>query len=110
MLVVADGDMIRNDVRPTPKGIMISPLGYDRYTQRTYGNKDFIVNAIQYLTGHNDLINLRTRNLTLRLLDKVKIKDHRTEWVMINMIGPPILVIIAGICYSWLRRRKFTKD
>jgi len=110
MLVVADGDMIRNDIRPTPQGMMISPLGYDRFTKRTYGNKDFIINAIQYLTGHQDLISLRSRQLTLRLLDKAKIKEDRTKWVLINMISPPLLVILAGMVYAWIRRRKFTRE
>jgi ABC-2 type transport system permease protein len=109
MLVVADGDLIRNDVKPTPKGMMISPLGFDRYTKRTYGNKEFIINAIHYLTGHNGLINLRSRQLTLRLLDKTKINKDRTKWVLINMIGPPLIIILAGIFYSWLRKRRFTK-
>jgi gliding-associated putative ABC transporter substrate-binding component GldG len=109
MLVVADGDMIRNDSKATPQGMMISPLGYDRFTQRTYGNKDFIMNAIQYLTGHQSLINLRSRQITLRLLDKTKIKNDRTKWVLINMIGPPLMIIIAGIFYSVFRKRKYTR-
>ncbi len=110
MLVVADGDMIRNDSKATPQGMMISPLGYDRFTQRTYGNKDFIMNAIQYLTGHQSLINLRSRQLTLRLLDKTKIKNARTKWVLINMIGPPLMIIITGIFYSVFRKRKYTRE
>lgn len=109
MLVVADGDMIRNDIKPTPKGIMISPLGYDRYTRRTYGNKDFIINAIQYITGHRDLIRLRSRQLTLRLLDKQKIRKSRLKWIMINMTVPPLIVILSGLAYSWFRKRRFTK-
>jgi len=107
MLVVADADIIRNDVRPTPKGVLISPLGFDRFTQRTFGNKEFIVNAIQYMTGHAGLISLRSRELTLRLLDKAKIKEGR-RWVLINTICPPLIVIIAGILYTWIRKRKFT--
>jgi ABC-2 type transport system permease protein len=109
MLVVADGDMIRNDIKPTPKGIMISPLGYDRYTQRTYGNKDFIVNAVHYVTGHKGLINLRSRQLTLRLLDKAKVKKYHIQWILINMTGPPVIVILAGLFFAWLRKRRFTR-
>jgi ABC-2 type transport system permease protein len=109
MLIVADGDMIRNDIKPTPKNIMISPLGYDRYTQRTYGNKDFIINAVHYLTGHSGLINLRSRQLTLRLLDKAKVKRYHTKWILINMTGPPAIVILAGLLFAWLRKRKFTR-
>jgi ABC-2 type transport system permease protein len=107
ILVVADADVIRNDIRPTPKGILISPLGFDRFTNQTFGNKDFIVNAIQYMTGHAGLVNLRSRELTLRLLDKSKIKKDRRKWVLINTILPPLLVILAGLFYSWFRKRKY---
>jgi ABC-2 type transport system permease protein len=108
ILVVADADVIRNDIRSTPKGILITPLGFDRYTQQTYGNKEFIVNAIQYMTGHAGLINLRSRELTLRLLDKSKIKEDRGKWVLINTILPPLIIVIAGLFYNWFRRRKFS--
>lgn len=109
ILVVADGDMIRNHIKPTPQGIMISPLGFDRYSQRTFGNKEFIVNAVQYITGHTGLINLRSRQLTLRLLDKAKLTRHRTGWVLLNTIGPPVMVILAGLIYAWIRKRRFSK-
>jgi gliding-associated putative ABC transporter substrate-binding component GldG len=61
VLVVADADIIRNDVRPTPQGVLITPLGFDKFTSQTYGNREFIINAIQYMTGHRGLIDLRTR-------------------------------------------------
>jgi ABC-2 type transport system permease protein len=109
MLVVSDGDMIRNDIQATPQGVRISPLGLDRYTKQTYGNKEFIINAIQYLTGHQGLISLRSRQLTLRLLDKNKIRQDRTKWILINMIGPPLVIILMGLLYTWLRRRRFAK-
>jgi ABC-2 type transport system permease protein len=110
MLVAADADIIRNDVRPTPQGVYISPLGFDRYTQQTFGNREFVVNAVQYMTGHGKLINLRSRELTLRLLDKAKIKNDRTKWVLINTICPPLLVIIAGLVYTWIRKRRYVKS
>ena len=110
MLVVADGDMIRNNVKPTPQGMMLSPLGYDRYTQKTYGNKEFIINSLQYLTGHAGLISLRSRQLTLRLLDKKKIRNDKMTWILVNMTFPPLLVILGGMLYTWLRRRKFSRN
>jgi ABC-2 type transport system permease protein len=109
MLVVADGDIIRNDVKPTPQGMLISPLGLDRYTQQTYGNKEFIVNVIHYLTGHAELIDLCSRELTLRLLDKSKIKNDRMKWILINTICPPLIIILAGIFFAWFRKKRFTK-
>jgi ABC-2 type transport system permease protein len=108
MLVVADADMIRNDVSPTPQGVLISPLGFDRFTKQTFGNKEFVVNIIQYMTGHEGLINLRSRELTLRLLDKSKITKNRRKWVLINMVCPPLLVVMAGILYGWIRKRKYS--
>ncbi len=110
MLVVADADIIRNDVRPTPQGVYIAPLGFDRYTQQTFGNREFIVNAIQYMTGHGDLISLRSRELTLRLLDKAKIKNDLARWKLINTMGPPLIIILAGILYAWIRKRRFGKN
>jgi ABC-2 type transport system permease protein len=110
MLVVADADIIRNDVRPTPQGVYISPLGFDRYTQQTFGNREFIVNAIQYMTGHGDLISLRSREITLRLLDKAKIKNDLTRWKLINTVGPPLIIILAGILYSWIRKRRYGRN
>ena len=89
MLVVADKDIIRNDYRPAPQGVLISPLGFDKYTQQTFGNKEFIENVLHQMTGHSELISLRSRELTLRLLDKAKIKKDRMKWVLVNMIGPP---------------------
>lgn len=109
MLVVADADIIRNDVRPTPQGVYLSPLGFDRFTQQTFGNKELIVNAIQYMTGHGGLISLRSREITLRLLDKAKLKANRGRWVMINTLCPPLVVILAGIVYTLFRKRKYTR-
>lgn len=107
VFVAADADLIRNEFRPTPNGMMITPLGFDRYTQQTYGNKEFIVNAIQYMTGHEGLIRLRSRDFRLRLLDKATIKSDRRKWTLINTLIPPLLVIFAGILYTWIRKRKY---
>jgi ABC-2 type transport system permease protein len=61
------------------------------------------------MTGHEGLINLRSRELTLRLLNKSKITENRSKWLLINMLFPPLVVIIAGILYSWIRKRKFSR-
>ena len=108
MLVVADADMIRNDIRPTPQGVLITPLGYDRYTGQTYGNKEFIINAVQFMTGHQGLIKLRSREIAIRLLDKPRLQNERRKWVIINVIAPILLVLIAGLLYNWFRKRKYS--
>jgi len=109
MIVIADGDVIRNDVRVTPQEIMSLQLGLDRYTQQTFGNKDFVMNAMHYLAGNEELVNLRSRDITLRLLDKVKIKEDRTFWVLMNTVLPVVVIILAGIFYNYLRKRKYAK-
>jgi len=109
MMIVADGDVIRNDVRVTPQEIMSLQLGLDRYTQQTFGNKDFVMNAMHYLAGNEELVNLRSRDITLRLLDKVKIKEDRTFWVLMNTVLPVVVIILAGIFYNYLRKRKYAK-
>lgn len=109
VLVVSDASIIKNEIRPTPNGVLITPLGFDKYTSQTYGNKDFIVNTIQYMTGQRGLINLRSRELTIRLLDKTKLAKDRKKWILLNTVLPPITVILAGLVYTWLRRKKFAR-
>ena len=110
MLIAADGDMIRNDVRITPNEIISLPLGFDRYTQQTFGNKDFVMNALHYLTGNEELIRLRSRDITLRLLDKAKSKEDLVFWVILNTVLPAICIILAGILYTLFRKRKYSKS
>lgn len=107
MLVVADGDIIRNDItvaggRPEPL-----PLGYDRYSGRTFGNSEFIMNAINYLLDEEGLMALRTRELQLRLLDRSKVREQRTRWQIINMVLPVALVLFFGVLYNWTRKKFF---
>lgn len=108
ILVSADADIIRNEISPSPRGIRYMPLGFDRYTSQTYGNKEFIVNVVQFMTGHTGLIDLRSKKLTLRLLNKDKMKKEHSRWILMNTVFPPLLVIIAGFFYAWYRKRKYS--
>ena len=108
MLVVADGDMIRNDIHVTPPGTMISPLGYDKFTQQTFGNKDFIINAVNYLTDQSGLIQLRSREIKLRLLNRAKIKEQKLKLQLINVALPVVLVILLGIGFNAYRKNKYS--
>ncbi len=109
MIFIADADIIKNDVRETPQGILISKLGYDRYTNQTYGNKDFIVNAINYLTDDNNLVSLRSKFVQLRLLDKARLNDKLYFFQLLNIILPLILMAIAAIFIVYWRKHKFAK-
>lgn len=109
MIVIADGDIIRNAVKYENKQPVPFPLGYDRYTGQTYGNKEFILNAFNYLLDDSGLLSIRSREVTLRLLDRAKIIDSRVFWQALNLILPIIFVLIFGIILNYLRKRKFAK-
>ena len=103
LLVVADGDIIKNQLR---NGVPL-PLGYDKWTNNTYGNKEFLVNSINYLLDDTGLINIRNKKVAIPLMDVQKITDEKSKWQLIN-IGVPIgLVLLLGICFSYYRKNKF---
>lgn len=108
MIVVADADIIRNDVRLRPDGAFISPLGYDRYTKQTFGNRDFVMNMVKYLDDDIGLMNLRNRDFKLRMLDKKKIVESRVSWQLLNVILPSSLLILGGLVWLYFRKRRFT--
>lgn len=110
MIVIADGDIIRNEVRRTGTSESPFPLGQDKYTGELYGNRDFIVNCLNYLIDDNGLLELRSRELKLRLLDKQRLKDEKFFWQMINIFSPVLLVILSGLVYSFIRRRKYARN
>jgi ABC-2 type transport system permease protein len=107
MLVVSDGDIIRNEVLSTPDGPAIEPLGYDRYTSQVFGNSDFILNAVNYMTDETGLISLRGRELKLRLLDRQKARDEKLKWELINLGLPMILIIIIGLAINIYRKKAY---
>jgi ABC-2 type transport system permease protein len=107
MIVLSDGDMIRNEIQYSAGRAM--PLGYDIYTKQTYGNKNFILNCVNYLCDDSGLISVRARELTLRLLDKKKLKNERTKWQIINTALPILTIIVFGMLYAFVRRRKYAR-
>jgi ABC-2 type transport system permease protein len=107
MIVVADGDIIKNQFH-IPQGYPL-PLGFDQFTKQTYGNKTFILNAISYLTDGSGLISIRSRELKIRLLDGKKVAESRVFWQIINTALPVALVIFFGILLSWFRKRRYAK-
>jgi ABC-2 type transport system permease protein len=109
IIVVSDGDVIRNQVRMGQNGYEILPLGFDRFTGQSFGNKDFIMNAVNYLCDDSGLISARSRELKLRMLDITKIKDEKLKWQLINVILPVLLVILFGFVQNFLRRRRYSR-
>ena len=116
MIVISDGDIIRNQLtqldyaKKNNKRVGSPlPLGYDQYTNITYGNKQFIENAVSYLIEGDGLINVRSRELKIRLLDMNKVNAKPVLWQIINVVLPSVLMIVLGIILAMLRKKKFTK-
>ncbi|QIP17412.1 gliding motility-associated ABC transporter substrate-binding protein GldG [Spirosoma aureum] len=105
VLVCSDGDMIVNDVdfkRNAPY-----PLGFDRFTRNTFANKDFALNAIDYLVDPNGVIAARAHTVMLRPLDKIRVNANRTGWQVLNLLGPLALVGLVGAVWQVARKRKY---
>ncbi|MGB4774836.1 MAG: gliding motility-associated ABC transporter substrate-binding protein GldG [Daejeonella sp.] len=107
MIVVADGDILKNQISGTDGSAF--PLGYDRFTKQQYGNKNFLLNVADYLTDDSDIIQLRNKEIKLRLLDRARIRDERTQWQMLNIGLPLLLLAIFGLLWQYYRKRKYAR-
>lgn len=105
LVVVADGDLIRNEVNP--KTNQPYRLGLDRFSGATYANKDFATNAVDYLLDENNLINLRAKEIVLRPLDRLKAQEEKRKWQGINLVLPLVLLVGFGLLRLYLRKRKY---
>lgn len=107
-IVIADGDIARNSVRRTEEGFMPMPLGYDRYARSVvYDNKEFLLNAINYLLDDSELISIRSRSIELRKLDAATVKESRSLIQLLNVVLPLVLIALLGVLLLYLRRRKY---
>jgi gliding-associated putative ABC transporter substrate-binding component GldG len=109
MIVVSDADIIRNDVTYRTDGAYVTPLGFDRFTNKTFGNKELIVNMVNYLTDDLGLMSLRSREFKLRLLDRKKILAERSKWQLINMTVPSAIMILFALIWVFVRKRRYAR-
>lgn len=109
MIVIADADIIKNEVRRVGQSETPYPLGQDLVTGQLYGNRDFLINCLNYLVDDNGIMELRSRELKLRLLDRTRIKNERLKWQLINFAGPVLIVILAGLIYNYFRNKIYTR-
>jgi ABC-2 type transport system permease protein len=108
MIVISDADIIRNEVSRSGLNVTPLPLGRDKYTGQMYGNRDFLINCLNWLVDNNGLMELRSRELKLRLLNKPEIKAQKTRWQIINVAGPVVIVLLAGLSYGYFRKKRYT--
>src|ERR1035437_989231 len=107
-IVVADGDIIRNETNGVASDSTTIPLGFDRYMNQQLGNKEFVLNSVLYLTDNEGWMQLRNRTLKLRLLNKQLSSDEKTIWQAVNVLLPIGLLLLFGIGYQLARKRKYT--
>ncbi|MEM9675690.1 MAG: gliding motility-associated ABC transporter substrate-binding protein GldG [Bacteroidota bacterium] len=106
LLVVSDGDLVRNELDPQNNRPL--PLGFDPFTERTFANQDFVLNALAYLVDENGLIRARSKEVRLRPLDQIKVKAQATRWQLINLLLPLIFIGLFGLVKFYIRRRRYT--
>ena len=107
MIVISDGDVIKNQMDNNGSSL---PLGYDKYTNQTYGNKDFIMNCIDYLTDESGIFQVRSREIKIRLLDDKYIKHNKIKLQLLNILGPVLLIILFAVLILIFKRMKFARS
>jgi gliding motility-associatede transport system auxiliary component len=105
ILIIADGDIARNDVNP--RSFKPQPLGYDPFTKYTFANQDLLMNALAYLTDDNGLIRARNKEIKIRPLDRDKAQAEKVRWQVINLLLPILLLCLFGMGRVVLRKRKY---
>lgn len=108
MVVIADGDIAKNHVNKSTN--QFYALGFDRYTQQVFGNADFMLNVVNYLTDDSGLMSVRSKKLTIRLLDSTIIKEDKFKWQLINTVLPVVIILVFGIAHYLDRKKKYTKN
>jgi gliding-associated putative ABC transporter substrate-binding component GldG len=105
MIVIADGDIARNKIKAGNNEMW--PLGYNVYEKRKFANKEFLINCIEYLMDDSGVLESRTKNVKLRLLNTVKAKAEKNFWQFVNVGIPIALLFLSALVFGWLRRRRY---
>ncbi|SNR37690.1 gliding motility-associated ABC transporter substrate-binding protein GldG [Lutibacter flavus] len=103
MIVISDGDVIANEVS---KGQPLE-LGLNKWTNQLYGNKEFLLNAVNYLLDDSGLINIRSKTIKIAFLDKQKAYEQAYKWQFINVLFPLIILGVFGFLISYFRKKKY---
>lgn len=104
MVVISDGDVFKNQVSADGSPF---PLGYDHYTHQSFGNKNLLLNIVDYLTDDTRLISLRTKEIQIRLLNRARVRNEKLFWQVVNNVVPLAIVLIFAIFQHYLRKRKY---
>jgi ABC-2 type transport system permease protein len=104
MLIISDGDVIKNDVlRNTPQD-----LGFDRSGNQPIGNKEFLLNAVNYMLQDNGLVKLRSKEVAIAFLDPERIAPEKTKWQVIAVALPLVILAVFGLVFGYFRKQQYT--
>ncbi|MCW3123551.1 MAG: ABC-type uncharacterized transport system involved in gliding motility auxiliary component [Flavipsychrobacter sp.] len=104
MIVISAGDIFRNDFSERDGPMQ---MGYYKWTREFFANRSFLLNSLEYLTDHSGVLEARSKDVKLRLLDGGRVKDEKTMWQVINVGVPIVLVLIFASAYFFFRKRKY---
>lgn len=103
MVLISDGDLIANEIS---KGKPLE-LGVNKWTNQRYGNKEFLLNTVNYLLDDTGLINIRSKSIKIDFLNKQKAFEETRKWQLINILFPLIILVLFGFCFNYFRRKKY---
>lgn len=106
IIVVADGDVVRNQLDQNYQPL---ELGYDKWTNKLYGNKEFVLNSINYLVDDSGLLNLRSKEIKLALLDKERVFQDYSKIQLLLVVLPVAVILLFGVIFTYFRKKKYTK-
>ncbi len=108
MLVISDGDVAANFIRNRAEKQWF-PLGFNQNDNTTYANKDLLINAVEYLIDPDGVIEARSKEVKLRLLDNVRARDEKTLWQVLNIATPLLLLGLFAWIFNWRRKRRYAR-
>lgn len=106
MIVISDGDVIKNQLQ---RGEPLE-LGFDRFTGNTYGNKELLLNAVNYLLDDSGLIDIRSKEISIAFLNSEKTAQEREKWQIINLFLPLLLLGLGAFIFTFFRKRRYLKN
>jgi len=104
MIVTSIGNLYGNDYS-TKSGVI--PMGYYKFTGEYFANKSFLLNCLEYLTDHTGILESRSKQVKLRLLDTGRAKEEKTQWQVVNVGIPIAIVLVFASCYIFFRKRRY---
>ena len=105
MIVISDADIVMNVVTQKEGPLF---MGMHQFNKYQYANKDFFLNCLEYLTNPVGILQARSKDYTLRLLDSTSVEEKRGFWQLFNIGLPIVLIALFGLLFAWIRKRKYS--